>query len=178
MGLSKRLRNALLIGIGLATLLGIVIAICFPHELSSFLYARPFYPTNTAEDLWNAPLALPDVVTDVPVEYASGERFCIGVDTFQVWEPNKSDVYAALNRSVSVTIDGAQVMPSNIQMSALAILLARYDQQGNLIGEHGGPIEICVAPVNLPVGLHVATTSFTSNGGTYYAFQWAFQVTD
>lgn len=178
MGLSKRLRNTLLIGIGLVIVLGIVIVIWFPVELMSLLYSRPFYPTNTAVDLWNAPLALPDVITHVPVEYASGERFCIGVDTFRLWEPNSFDVYEAVSRSISLTIDNELVPRQDITVFQFTTLIGRFDEQGNLLGSHGGSIEICVAPVNLPVGLHVATASFTSNGGTSYAFQWAFRMTD
>ncbi len=173
--MSKRLRNTLLIGIGLATVLGIIIVIWFPVELFSFLYARPFYSTNTAEDLWNAPLALPDVITYVPVEYASGTWFCIDVDTFRLWSPNSFDVYQEVVRSISMTIDNELVPRGNIEVSQEAILLARYDQEGNLLGQHGGAIAICHNRLQVAVGLHVATLSFTANAGTTYSYQWAFE---
>ncbi len=173
--MSKRLRLVLLIGCGVLVLIWITVEIVFPLEWMSLLYSHPFYPTYSAEELWNVPLATPDVLRHVPVEHASGTWFCIDVDTFRLWSPNSFDVYQEVVRSISMTIDNELVPRGNIEVSQEAILLARYDQEGNLLGQHGGAIAICHNRLQVVVGLHVATLSFTANAGTTYSYQWAFE---
>ncbi|MDX2139107.1 MAG: nucleotidyltransferase family protein [Chloroflexota bacterium] len=146
--------------IGGLVALGIVVIIWYPHDGLYFLYARPFYPTYSVQQLWENPLPLPAVIAEVPREYNLAdvpirEPFCVYVNTHLLWEPVSADVHQAVQRSVSMTIGGTTVDGSEVRVGALTIQVSRYDEQRRLIGSHPGTISICHQDLELADGMNI-----------------------
>ncbi|MDX2139542.1 MAG: hypothetical protein SF123_15765 [Chloroflexota bacterium] len=173
----RRLVIRVLIGIVVVVLIGCgIFTVLFP-EIYAFLYARPFYPTYTAEELCENPLPLPYFIYELPTNYDTPGRLCPEIDTYNLWIPSDGNGIPVpeVAFTASITINGTPVSRRDLDFTLITTFHPRYGASGELLGAHGGPIVVCARNLDLPPGLHVATFSFRYRD-QYYQHQWAFRV--
>ncbi|HEX2623426.1 MAG TPA: hypothetical protein VHL11_24865 [Phototrophicaceae bacterium] len=143
----------------------------YNNKLPQKLFPRPTLPPEMLEDYWKNPRPLPKPMGDVPTRTRNGASFCIYIFPSELWTSGDEggDIYASVQRSFELYIDGIYRDPRYIAEEATSMQLGED-------GSYGGTISACYEPKNLSIGLHSAEIQFSDTHGGMYFYAWVFEV--
>lgn len=103
---------------------------------------------------------------------------CFEIDEYVVWNPGDrgNDVYSSIRNSVSVVVDDEMIDPNHLDVTAYPVLIARYDEHGQFLGDHGGGVAVCFDVTSLSAGSHMTQIGFRSTSGQPYVYEYPFNL--
>jgi hypothetical protein len=137
----------------------------------------------TAEtlNLWTNPPPKPNFIRKF--EFSTNELHTLNLlwvhlDEFELWEAgdHERDVFWGIMRTTHIEIDGNVQPRHRLWFSSLDMLIPRMDENGNLIGSHGGGVSICTDITELREGSHLVSIRFSTTSGKTYEYRWAFEI--
>ena len=138
---------------------------------------------STAENLWEHPQPKTDVFMGINLwRRATGsvDEVCAELSAFHIWEPGDFDHDVSDNVGANeFKVNNVVIRSSDRMYAEVATSITRFDGgwRGNVLGSHGGPIDVCFKTENVPEGLNLAELRFKSTSGKLYSYNWAFKLT-
>jgi|GEM_PF-4489687 len=105
-------------------------------------------------------------------EIASDDTFAIYLDEAVLWETGDEggDIFDAVIESASVEVNGRTV--SGLSFGQLTTIIGHYDENRNIVGSHGGGIQISFRTNVLSDGENCIDLRFESPSGTIHSHAW------
>lgn len=163
--------------------------ICFTFLLlvscSNSIQYDPSLPTLDAQQLWDDPQERPIYIeqiraSETAVLIGARQKICIELDEFQIWEEGEYgiDVYSRIYQSISIEVDNQPLANPTADVSSYTIGINRFNENGEVVGMHGGGVVVCFDIRELSTGIHSARITFASGLGTRYLYSWAFEIVE
>jgi hypothetical protein len=149
----------------LALLMSVSVSACQKRFLSDL---------DNTQEVENA-----DAFWVVPFEQTAKNRMVILVNLEQFWVPNVStqELTDTVASNIIISIDGIRIEPVSISYFHV-FGGAATDEDGEIIGRYGAPLEVAFSIQNLTGGPHQVTIKTQGPSGVYQYYRWGLECDD
>jgi hypothetical protein len=110
--------------------------------------------------------------------YPVNDHLCIGVNEFLLWRQGDfgSDLREQIRSTLVITVDSKAIDTTGMPFSGFDLLIAEYNDTGELVGSHGPGFSFCFSTRDLQHGFHEASIEIRDRNGKQFHYEWGFVV--
>lgn len=121
---------------------------------------------------------LPDFIFDIFVsEVSDPSSICAVIDPADIYHNGDfgDDIRNQVSETISVRLDSFEITDT-LHISMRDTIRQYLDNDGNIVGSHGGHITVCFATGGLSSGIHSASMFFQDTQEISHIFLWQFEI--
>ncbi len=105
------------------------------------------------------------------------EEMCLAISPLAIWESGDTatQLRDQIASSTNITIDGELISSNRISYRSRPIEISVIED-GQVVGSHGGTLNICFSVAHLRSGDHTGHIQITASSGREFSDNWEFAI--